>query len=47
MKTENIVNKLKNFKTWLFGLGLGGIAICIWWIIKIVICATTGICLIF
>lgn len=47
MKTDKIIEKLKNFKTWLYGLGLGGIAIGLWWVIKIVICATTGICLIF
>jgi hypothetical protein len=47
MKTEKFVEKLKNFKTWMFGLGLGGIAVILWWIIKIIICATTGICIIF
>lgn len=47
MKTEKVIEKLKNFKTWLMGLGIGGIALIIWWIIKIIICATTGICIIF
>ena len=47
MNTEKFILKLKSFKTWLFGLGLGGLAIGLWWIIKIIICATTGICIIF
>lgn len=47
MTREKFVEKLKSFKTWMFGLGLGGVAIALWWIIKIIICATTGICIIF
>ncbi len=43
---EKLVEKLLSFKTWLFGLGIGGIAIGLWWIIKIIICLTMGICLI-
>jgi len=47
MKTEKFIEKLKSFKTWMFGLKIGGVAIILWWIIKIIICATTGICIIF
>ena len=47
MNKERLVEKLKSFKTWLFGLGIGGVAVILWWIIKVVICATTGICIIF
>lgn len=47
MNKEKLVLKLKSFKTWLFGLGIGGIAIGLWWIIKIIICLTTGICIVF
>ena len=45
--TDKFITRLKSVKTWLFGLGLGGVAIGLWWIIKIIICATTGICIIF
>lgn len=47
MNTEWIIEKLKSFKTWLFGLGIGGVAVILWWVIKAIICATTGICIIF
>lgn len=47
MNKEWIIQKLTDFRTWLFGLGIGGLAIGLWWIIKIIICLTTGICLIF
>jgi hypothetical protein len=47
MKYEWMIEKLKSFKTWLFGLGIGGVAVIIWWIVKVIICATTGICIIF
>lgn len=46
MNKEKLVEKLINFKLWLFSLGIGGLAICLWWIIKIIICLTMGICLI-
>lgn len=42
---DKLIAALTSFKTWLFGLGLGGFAIALWWIIKIIICATMGICL--
>ena len=44
---ENFIEKLKDFKTWVFGLGLGGVAVVLWWVIKAILCATTGICIIF
>lgn len=47
MDKDKFISKLKSFKTWLFGLGIGGIAIGLWWVIKLIICLTTGICIIF
>jgi hypothetical protein len=47
MDQEKLVEKLKDVKTWLYGLGIGGLAYGAWWLIKIIICATTGVCIIF
>lgn len=47
MNKDKFLSKLKSFKTWLFGLGIGGVAIGLWWLIKIIICFTSGICIIF
>lgn len=47
MNKEKLIEKLKSFKTWLFGIGIGTLAVAIWWIVKIALCATTGICLLF
>jgi len=45
MNKDQFVEKLLKFKTWLFGLGIGGVALILWWVIKILICAFSGICL--
>jgi cell division septal protein FtsQ len=45
MDKDWFVKKILRFKTWLFGLGIGGVALIVWWIIKILICAFSGICL--
>jgi hypothetical protein len=45
MSKDWFVKKAVSFKVWLFGLGIGGVALIIWWIVKILICAFTGVCL--
>jgi hypothetical protein len=40
-----MIEKLLCFKNWLFGLKIGSVAIVIWYIIKIIICFFTGVCL--
>jgi hypothetical protein len=45
MNKEDFTNNILKFKTWLMGLGIGGLAIALWWIVKIIICLTMGICI--
>lgn len=40
-----VYRKVLNFKTWLFGLGIGGGAVAIWFLIKLIICTFFGICI--
>lgn len=41
---EKFIDKLMKVKNWLLGLGVFGIAL--WYIIKILICFFTGVCII-
>ncbi len=43
---EKFIQKLKDWKTWMTGMGLGTVAIFLYWIIKIIICFFLGICII-
>lgn len=44
---NKLIEKLMDLKTWLFGIGIGSLALILWWIIKLIVCLTTGICIIF
>lgn len=45
MNRDQFVEKMLKLKTWLFGLGIGGLGLILWWVIKLLICAFSGICL--
>jgi len=43
---DDFVKKMQDVKTWLYGLGFCGLGYVLWLIIKAIICAVTGVCII-
>ena len=43
---EKITEKALRFKSWLFGLGIGGsFTLMLWFVIKAILCAFFGVCI--
>lgn len=42
---NKFIAKISQFNSWVLGLGLGGFGLALVWVIKALICAFTGYCL--